>query len=230
MNPLNLVSSTATIGGVQLALDPAVMSPKMIEVIRWGRYEAGEAREIARIVQPGERIVELGAGIGFIAITAMKTGHVAAMAAYEANPGLIPLIEKNAALNGVAFEVHNAIVVPRPAAATAPFYLRQDFWASSMSPEPWGYREEIAVPLVAFEAVRRRYRPSMLIVDIEGAEEMLFGDIALTGIKKIYVELHQNVIGRQGMKHVFDFMSARDFHYDQHHSRGGVVLFSHVLR
>ena len=54
--------------------------------------------------------------------------------------------------------------------------------------------------------------------------------VALTGIKKIFVELHQNVIGRVSMKNVFDFMSSRDFHYDQHHSHGGVVLFSHVLR
>ena len=78
--------------------------------------------------------------------------------------------------------------------------------------------------------MRERYRPTMLIVDIEGGEEFLFRDVALTGIKKIYMELHQNVISRVGMKNVFDFMSSRDFHYDQHHSRGSVVLFSHVLR
>lgn len=32
------------------------------------------------------------------------------------------------------------------------------------------------------------------------------------------------------MKQIFDFFSSQEFHYDQHHSRGGVVLFSHVLR
>jgi FkbM family methyltransferase len=227
---LILNSSIAAINGVRLAIEPEVMSPNMIDIIRSGQYEGGEAREIGRIVQPGERIVELGTGIGFIAITAMKTGRVERLATYEANPKLIPVIERNRALNDTDFEVHNAIVDPRQGEGSAPFYIRQDFWASSMSPKPWGYVEEVAVPLVAFETVRDRYRPTMLIVDIEGAEEMLFRDIALTGIKKIYVELHQNVIGRVGMKNVFDFMSSRDFHYDQHHSRGGVVLFSHVLR
>ena len=160
----------------------------------------------------------------------MKTGKVSALATYEANPNLIPIIGKNAALNRVSFDVHNAIVDSEARDGTAPFYLRTDFWASSMSPKPWGYVEEVAVPLVAFDAVRERYRPTMLIVDIEGAEEHLFRNVSLTGIKKIYLELHQNVIGRVGMKNVFDFMSSKDFHYDQHHSRGSVVLFSHVLR
>jgi FkbM family methyltransferase len=227
---VTVLETAVKINGIELAIEPDVMSPAMIEVMRAGTYEGTEAREIARIVQPGERVVELGAGIGFVAITAMKTDKVNTLAAYEANPYLIPLIRKNALLNGVGFDVHNAIVDSRANTGTAPFYLRTDFWASSMSPKPWGYVEEVTVPLVSFDAVRERYRPTMLIVDIEGAEEHLFRDVALTGIKKIYVELHQNVIGRVGMKNVFDFMSSKDFHYDQHHSRGSVVLFSHVLR
>jgi hypothetical protein len=126
--------------------------------------------------------------------------------------------------------VHNAIVDPKEDGGTVPFYLRKDFWASSLLPEPWGYEREVAVPRVSFASVLERYRPSMLIVDIEGAEQHLFRDIALTGVKKIYIELHQKLLGRIGMKAVFDFMSSKDFHYDQHHSRGSVVLFSHVLR
>jgi FkbM family methyltransferase len=227
---LDLLHSNATINGVTLAIEPEVMSPAMIKVIEEGTYESAEAREIPRIVQPGERIVELGAGIGFIAITALKTGKVSRLASYEANPGLIPVIERNARLNELSFDVHNAIVDPKEHGGTVSFYLRKDFWASSLLPEPWGYEREVAVPRVSFASVLERYRPTMLIVDIEGAEQHLFRDIPLTGVKKIYMELHQNLLGRIGMKAVFDFMSSKDFHYDQHHSRGSVVLFSHVLR
>ncbi len=227
---MSLLRSTATLNGIRLALDPEVMSPKMLEVIRTGHYEGAESREIARIVQPGERIVELGAGIGFIATTAMKTGQVKALTAYEANPKLIPLIRENAALNGVEFEVVNAVVDPSESGGTVPFYVRRDFWSSSLSPTPGGYLEEVAVPRIAFAEMLDRHRPTTLIVDIEGGEAHLFRDVPLTGVKKIYMELHQNLIGRVGMKKVFDFLSSKDFHYDQHHSRGSVVLFSHVLR
>lgn len=221
---------TVTLNDIRLALAPDVMSPTMLEVLRSGDYERAERDELGRIVQPGERVVEFGSGIGLLAISAMKTGLVESYAAFEANPRLVPLIERNAALNGVAFDVHNAVVQPRPAADTVPFYIRRDFWASSLSPAPWGYEEEIRVPAVSFDSVRDRYRPSLLIVDIEGGEEALFTDVALTGIKKIFMEVHQNAVGRIGMKKIFDNLSARDFHYDQWHSRGGVVLFSHVLR
>ena len=125
------------------------------------------------------------------------------------------------------------MVEPHSDGGTVPFYIRHDFWASSLAPGPWAYQEEVAVERVSFKLVcGRDPRPTMLIVDIEGAkdEEHGFRDVPLTGIKKVYVELHQTVIGRVGMKKVFDFFSARDFHYDQHHSRGSVVLFSHVLR
>ena len=47
-------------------------------------------------MQPAERIVELGTGLGFIALTALKTGKVDRLASYEADPGLIPVIETNA--------------------------------------------------------------------------------------------------------------------------------------
>jgi hypothetical protein len=70
----------------------------------------------------------------------------------------------------------------------------------------------------------------MLIVDIEGGEAALFEDVPLTGITKIYIEVHQQLLGRVGMKRLFDAFSKRDFHYDQWHSSHGVVLFSHVLR
>lgn len=70
----------------------------------------------------------------------------------------------------------------------------------------------------------------MLVVDIEGGELELFRSIPLTGIKKIFIEFHQKVIGRLGMKEIFDFLSSKDFHYGQYHSSGSVVLFSHVLR
>jgi len=49
-------------------------------------------------------------------------------------------------------------------------------------------------------------------------------------VKKVYMEIHQKVLGRRGVKRLFDAMSARMFHYDQNHSAGSVILFSHVDR
>jgi len=223
-------ASVATIHGVQVALDEARMSPKMLEVIHSGEYEYEEAHNIGSIVEPGERVVELGGGIGLISALVGRLGRAERLAVYEANPHLVPVIERTHALNGVGAEVVNAVVLPTPTAPTVPFYLRRDFWASSLAAEPFGYDEIVDVAVVGFEEMLKRHRPTMLIVDIEGGEVELFGDVRLTGVRKVYVEVHQQILGRHGMKRLFDAFSRQDFHYDQWHSNHGVILFSHVLR
>ncbi|HVV95260.1 MAG TPA: FkbM family methyltransferase [Hyphomicrobiales bacterium] len=220
----------ATIAGVAIALDPKVMSPKMMEVLRAARYERQEARQLVNHLQPGDRVVELGAGVGFLSSLAHLQGKAAHIAAYEANPHLIPTIRQTHALNGAAAEVHNAIIVPSPEVTSLPFYIRNDFWASSLLPRPPNFIEEVTVPAIPFAEMLERHNPTFLIVDIEGGEADLFRTVPLTGVKKVLIELHQRVIGRVGMKRVFDFFSQRDFHYDQMGSEGSVVLFSHVLR
>lgn len=219
-----------SVHGVKIAVDETAISPNIMQALTSGSYESVEARQLDGIVQKGERVVELGGGLGFISSKIGLLGRAESITVYEANPDLIPLIERTHALNGVKAETLNAVVAPRASAPTMPFYVRRDFWASSLSPDPYGYERAIDVPVVDFDAMLRARRPTMLVVDIEGGEEMLFQDIALTGVRKVYLELHQNVIGRVGMKRVFDFFSARDFHYDQWHSTHAVVLFSHVLR
>lgn len=219
-----------SIFGAAVELDPEIMSEKMIGVLRSGQYERKEARQVIRIVQDGERIVELGAGVGLLSTLAFMQGKAEHIAAYEANPHLIATIKRTHELNGVTAEVHNAVVLPTDEHKSLPFYIRRDFWASSLSPTPWGFAQQVEVPAISFAQMLERHNPTMLIIDIEGGELDLLRRVPLTGVKKVLIELHQNVIGRIGMKRVFDFFSERDFHYDQHHSEGSVILFSHVLR
>lgn len=218
------------LGGIKVPLDPTVMSQRMMEVIRAKDYERPEAHLLPSILQPGERIVELGAGIGYISALCARQPGVESVAVYEANPHLLALIERTHALNGVRCSVENAVVTSGESGGTRTFYLRDDFWASSLSPAPYGYRETVEVPVVSLEDVLARHRPTMLIIDIEGGELELFQNVALPGVRKVFIELHQNVIGRRGMKKIFDFFSERNFHYDQWHSSHAVVLFSYVER
>lgn len=219
-----------TIDGVKIALDSSRMSKKMMEVVKGGYYERDEVSMLSAIIQDGERLVELGGGLGYVSAFAALTGKVTDLAVYEANPDLIPLIQRTHELNEVAGAVFNAVVMPTKEAQTAPFYIREDFWASSLSAGQWGYSRVVQVPVVSFDEMLRRHDPTMLIVDIEGGELELFNNVNLTGVRKIYIEVHQAVLGRVGMKRLFDFLSQKDFHYDQWHSKHNVVLFSHVLR
>jgi FkbM family methyltransferase len=224
-------SRSVTLAGIEIPVYEGIFSPNIVRALENETYEGKESRELPKIIQEGERILEIGAGIGFISALAARDPRISAIRVYEANPLLIRVIKEIHALNGIEnVEIRNGVLLNQTRGNTSKFYVRRDFWSSSLDEKPFGYKEVIDVPNFSFSAEIEDFNPTMIICDIEGGERDLFMNANLSGVKKIYVEVHQRVIGRKGMKRLFDAMSARDFHYDQWHSHGSVVLFSHVDR
>lgn len=219
--------------GIKLRIDPEFMSPKLIEVIREGRYEAPEARKISRIIEPGEVILEIGAGIGFMTALMLKNPNVERVVSFEANPLLIPKIQRTLADNGLGaqrFELHNAVLdngAEENGNRTIDFHVHQDFWASSLR-KTTATIHSFPVALKNFTKTIQAVRPSLIVCDIEGGEKTLFAAADLSGVRGVYIELHQRVLGPAGMRDVFQSFHDRGFHYDQTHSNGAVVLFSRI--
>lgn len=211
--------------GVLLPIVPGIFSEAVAASVRSGRYEAHEAAELDGLIQPGEVILEIGAGCGFISTCCAKNPHTQRVHCVEANPRLIEVIRLTHRINGVEVAVHHEVLGRED--GETDFFLHEDFWASgthSFLGEP------VRVPVTSFQKRLDEVRPTMLIADIEGGEEVLFEDVNLDGVTKIMAELHQDTIRRRGIKRVFDLLSARDFHYDVWHSTRSVVTFSHVDR
>ncbi len=211
--------------GVLLPVVPDLFSNEIAAAVRSGTYEKPEAAELDGLIQPGEVILEIGAGCGFISTYCAKNPNVVSVHCVEANPRMIDVIGLTHRVNQVDVAVLNEIL-GRVDGATD-FYVHPSFWASGTY--SW-LGQQIRVPATRFQRRLDEVRPTMLIIDIEGGEETLFEDIDLTGIKKIMVELHQPTIKRHGIKKVFDLLSAQAFHYDVWHSSRAVVTFSHVER
>ncbi len=82
--------------------------------IRW-RFDAGrlmfaagnrtERQRSGRLVRPGERVVDLFAGIGYFALPAAVVGRADRVVAVEKNPEAFRYLLENAARNGVAERV-----------------------------------------------------------------------------------------------------------------------------
>jgi LPS sulfotransferase NodH len=225
-------AATAIIGNVVLPLDSPIISHNIRERVTSGKYELFEAKCTVDVIQENEVVLELGGGIGFISSVAWKTGKCKSITVVEANPEAIPVIEMTHRLNGVEADVIHGIALPSAGpGATRKFYIRNDFWASSSNPIPpdlSGLKYETEVPEVDVARLIATLRPTFIICDIEGDEDNLFANLDLTGVHKVLVELHQHVIGKAGMKRFFEEMARKNFHYDQWHARGGIVLFSHI--
>jgi hypothetical protein len=124
-------------------------------------------------------------------------------------------------LNGIAS------VGPAPKrGAKAKFYARPDFWMSSLSPEPYAYDRAYDVPVMSLDALLRGNEINMIVCDIEGGEVALLPEADLSGVDRVYVEVHDHLTGLSGVKALFDALSAKGFAYDLRHSCGSVVLFT----
>ena len=215
------------VNGVRINPDNPALSPSMRARICSANYEVHEARCVTTLVEQEEIVLELGGGIGYISSLVWNTGRASQIVVVEANPDTIPVIQETHTLNNVKALVLNGVAMPDCGKESfIPFYVRSDFWASSLSPEPWGYSREVSVPCLDFKALLATHQPSLLICDIEGGEANLLGSIpCMPSVQKIVLELHQDLTGAEGIRDIFLNLSKQGFAYDPLLSQRGVVVF-----
>jgi FkbM family methyltransferase len=211
--------------GVLIPDDPEVITPAIRRAIALDRFEAEEASQIAAIVRPGDRVLEIGAGIGFISTLLARQPRVSRVVAVEANPRLMEYMAGLHALNRVRkVRRVNAVLTNSPE-PSATFYLRRDFWMGSLSPAPNPWVASVEVPTMSLDGLLSDEGIDLVVCDVEGAEATLFEGADLAGVDRVWVETHDHVTGLSGVRRLFGTMAAQGFVYDPRHSVGAVVLF-----
>ena len=188
--------------GVLIPFVPAIITPSIEKPIRKGKYERGEAKALQSILRPGDRVLELGAGVGLLSTLAARCPGVEAVTAVEANPELVPLIRETWRINGIGNGTLVNGVVTADGGGKAAFYLRRDFWASSMEAESRPYERSVKVPRVAIGDLIAKARPTVISCDLEGGEAGLFDAVDLSGVRAVVMELHPKVYGKAGVRAV----------------------------
>lgn len=216
------------LAGVLIPPDPAVITPAIRDAILSGRFEAEESAQIPDIVRPGDRVLEIGAGIGFISTLLSRQPRVSRVVAVEANPHIINYMTELHTLNRVRKVRRIHAVLSNAPAPTATFYLRRDFWMGSLSAGPNPYFATVEVPTLSLDALLREEGIDLIVCDIEGAESFLFDGADLTGVDRLWIETHDHVTGLSGVRRLFTTMAAQGFVYDPRHSLGSVILFQRL--
>ncbi|RUX74405.1 class I SAM-dependent methyltransferase, partial [Mesorhizobium sp. M2A.F.Ca.ET.040.01.1.1] len=85
--------SLMTVHGVKVPLRPDDVSPVIWQALDNETYEAKEAKWISRAVKPGDRVLELGSGIGIITSLIAQIPDVQVWA-FEANPASAALAKR----------------------------------------------------------------------------------------------------------------------------------------
>jgi FkbM family methyltransferase len=182
-----------------------LLSPTIERGLEKGWYERDEV-EIARArLAPGDRVLELGAGLGITALVAAKIVGSENVMAFEANPELLDVERRNASENSLPVKFSNFVLMPEtrlPKDSLVRFSVEKDFWASSISDAATA----IAVPSRSLEAVLAEFHPNVLIMDIEGYEVDLIEAADLSMINKFIFEIHYAAKGRSRTNAAVDLL------------------------
>ena len=168
------------------------------------RYEVPEITALTAMLRPGDRVLEIGAGMGVVSGLAAKAMPDVQIESYEGNPNLITAIKELHRLNAIGnITLHNRILVPGPAEGERVFHLHWSFAESSLVATD-ETREAVRVPTESLPDKLARFSPHLLVVDIEGGEEELLPDIDLGDLRGLILELHPKVNGPDAEKRITD--------------------------
>ncbi len=157
-------------GDVTVALDDEVITPWIKRLFCRGQYEREETEMVAKHLDSGADIVELGGGIGYLScyIDSQLDGD-SKQIVVEPNERLLPLIERNRSRNDAEFEIVNKAYSPH--SDRLALEVSEQFWEASVavSDDP---HETVTVPGTDLSTLLEQYELSTvtLVVDIEGSE------------------------------------------------------------
>ena len=196
-----------SIEGVRIRVGPH-MSRRVEQAISRGGYERDELRLIGMVLSPSDVVLEVGAGLGVVSAFCAKRLGSSQVFAFEANPDLEPRIRETYALNSVEPTLEMCAI--RANAGRVTLYRTKHLFSSSLIQQNAGALA-IEVPGKALSYVVEKIRPTLLIVDVEGAEGELFDRAQLPGVTKIMLELHERVIGEDKARQLRAALNALGF-------------------
>lgn len=215
------------IGGLTLSVPDALLTPRLAAKLGSGAYEAAEARAATMRLGAGQRVLELGAGIGYLACLCARVAGARNVVTVEANPDLLPVIRGNLARNGfgAATLVHGAVAGMDGGAARVAFDAAPGFWAGRLAGGDTPPERCRDVPALGLGELFERARPEVVIMDVEGAEEHLF-DVPWPGfVHSLVMELHPARYPDRVIRRIVDCMSASGLTYDPGPSQGRILGF-----
>ncbi|ALG89798.1 MULTISPECIES: FkbM family methyltransferase [Actibacterium] len=179
-----------------------------------GRYEAEEIQGALHLIREGDRVLELGAGLGLVGAVIARNCAPARVLSFEANPELIEPIRALYRMNGLedVISVRNQVAVSAPdRPETLPFHVHRSFLGSSLNPTAVRVKETVDVPTAGFATICAELKPDVIVMDIEGGELELLEHAVLDRVRAMVIEFHPNAYEVSGMRRCKDLLRAAGF-------------------
>jgi FkbM family methyltransferase len=190
----------------------ATLPEDVREQLYRGTYELGERELLGSAVQHSDRVLEFGAGMGIIGLVASRmVGPQGAVLSIEANSTLEPLILSNQRLNA-------AKIVPPQLVFSAVnsdgrdvrFHCNIDILSSSII-DRGKQSTSVKVPGRMASELVDSFKPTVLIMDIEGSEVEVVLSIPYAGIRAAVIEIHEKLIGPDNVVRILAHLESQGF-------------------
>jgi FkbM family methyltransferase len=207
-----------------LTIPGTLVSPAIFFHLMNGDYESPELALLDQYLSVDDSVIELGAGIGFLANRYGKHCPHQRHLAIEASPIMVDLVRTNTKHLGNV-DVINAVAARPPVSAaagrpdesphTVDFHVYSDFWASSTQPLHLTNPQRqlvrtVQVDMIDLDEVIASRHAQMLVCDIEGGEYDLVRTFDLN-VPKILMELHWHELGMAKALSVLRILEERGY-------------------
>jgi FkbM family methyltransferase len=212
---LPLGPQRVVIDNITLQIPPAT-SARIRKTLWNGSYEAPELDLAKKHLNRGDRVLEVGTGLGLLSIYCAQHLGSDRVYTYEANPAMVQPILTNYDLNGVCPRFENCLIGQNEGSEL--FYIGKHFWSSSTLNRAEGARP-VRVKVKSFNQEIQRIRPTAVILDIEGGEHELMQYAEFPGVRKLMIELHGWVLNSDQCQHVRSRIQSAGFRLVEERTR-----------
>lgn len=218
------------LNGIRIELPEEMASARVHEKVARGEYERREAQGAIARIKPGMRVLELGAGLGYVTCLCARAAGAAKVTTVEANPSILPVLRNNLKRNGFgAVDLRHGAVMAEGGKTPVQFRMGKAFWGSSLAGENDAKDATVTgVPRLGLRALMKESRPHAVVMDVEGAEADLFLKPWPGHVRVVLMELHPKLYSDRILQQIFDCMSVSGLTYDPGVSYRAYVGFRRV--
>ncbi|MGI9355888.1 MAG: FkbM family methyltransferase, partial [Rhizobiaceae bacterium] len=159
-------------------------------------------------LRAGDRVLEIGGGVGLISLLCAKTCGAENLSIFEPNPAAVAAIKGNFALNGMKPHITEAAMALED--GTTGFFMNDNIFSSSLIDRK-NEAKPVAVATRDIRSVIAQEEPTVLVMDIEGAEIDVLPLAAAPSIRAMIVELHPHIVGHQAINDLVETMASKGY-------------------
>jgi FkbM family methyltransferase len=198
----------------------------MINALLAGDYEGPERQAIKGVARPGDRVVDIGACMGVVSLTAARIVGADQVVAFEPNPAAATVAAENFAINNLPVTIERAAV--GAAAGTATLAVGSSSWLGAAI--GGGHAHAIEVPVRAIGDVIAQYDPTILVLDAEGMEAEILPACPLQGLRAVVAEFHLSAVAPDIIEGLRHHLAAQGFQRDEALSQFGALVCTEAWR